>query len=193
VLLVIALGFGGCVMLGGGCLALIGESERAARRAGDQAKTADGKEAEKSAAGTVPAKQAEIREWVDASGKHKVKASFVGAEAGRVWLKKENGKETNLAIDQLSPADREEVWRLCPAERPSGPQPGVTARNFARVRMGMTLEEVEAVLGPGGQEMSRASVGGQTSVIMAWKGRGVSNCTVSFSNGRVVAKAQLGL
>jgi len=53
-----------------------------------------------------------MREWSDASGGFKVKASFVSLGNGHVKLKKEDGKVIDVSIDKLSIEDQEFINKL---------------------------------------------------------------------------------
>lgn len=59
------------------------------------------------------------RQWKSADGKFSVEAEFVGVAQGKVQLKKTSGKVIEVALDQLSPADREFVETA--AKTPSPP------------------------------------------------------------------------
>jgi hypothetical protein len=50
--------------------------------------------------------QAEIRTWKDASGAHEIKAELVSVQAGKVTLKREDGKLITLPVASLSQADQ---------------------------------------------------------------------------------------
>jgi|GEM_PF-5204107 len=68
-----------------------------------------------------------------------------------------------------------------------------TLAEFEQVETGMTLEQVEGVLGEG-EEVSRIAVAGAPeTVIYAWKNPTGSNATISIQNGVVITKAQTGL
>lgn len=68
---------------------------------------------------------------------------------------------------------------------------GVTMRGYSQLRMGMSLDDVEFILGPG---VEASYVGGYgTSVSMySWK-RGMANIIVSFRDERVSGRSQIGL
>lgn len=72
---------------------------------------------------------------------------------------------------------------------------GVTLAQFNAVQSGMTRAEVETVLGPG-TLMSQVDMGRfGSSEMYTWDGAGGfgANMNVTYSDGRVTAKAQLGL
>ena len=52
------------------------------------------------------------RFWTDASGTRQVEATFIKLEAGRVFLRREDGKEVAVPLDALSRDDQEIVERL---------------------------------------------------------------------------------
>jgi hypothetical protein len=68
-----------------------------------------------------------------------------------------------------------------------------TLTHYEAIRNGMTYEDVFKIMGAHGEEQSRAEVGGHSSVLISWANRDGSNLVVTFSDGRVSAKAQVGL
>ncbi len=87
-----------------------------------------------------------------------------------------------------------------PAESPPQKEHGrltVTIDDFYAIHEGMTYDEVVEVIGFRGEEVSRASFGGITTVMVAWTNDwaflDASNMNATFQNGRLIAKAQLGL
>ncbi len=89
--------------------------------------------------------------------------------------------------------------RLASEPAPQPKQGAVTARNFALVREGMTYGQVVAILGtPDNPISAESSFMGSTAMIVSWRAEGFAgifggNCNVTFMNGKVMAKAQLGL
>ena len=58
----------------------------------------------------------------------------------------------------------------------------------------MTYKEVVAIAGEEGTLSTESSYGNQTMKIYYWySSNGISNATVSFMNGKVTAKSQIGL
>jgi hypothetical protein len=49
---------------------------------------------------------AELREWTDDTGEHTILASFVKFEGGKAHLKKEDGEELKLSMNDLSKDDQ---------------------------------------------------------------------------------------
>ena len=77
----------------------------------------------------------------------------------------------------------------------------LTMEKYQQISTGMTLEQVEAILGKGEEQASSGvdmpdmpgmSGGSMTSQTYAWQS-GTRVVTISFMNGKVVAKAQAGL
>lgn len=52
---------------------------------------------------------ADLRTWSDSTGKHKIKASFVSLEDGKVTLEKEDGTTMEIDLKKLSKADQKYV------------------------------------------------------------------------------------
>lgn len=71
--------------------------------------------------------------------------------------------------------------------------PVVTLAEYERIREGMSYDEVTAVIGASGTELSRSDLAGYTTVMYSWSNPGGSNMNAMFQNGRLVNKAQFGL
>lgn len=70
----------------------------------------------------------------------------------------------------------------------------VTADQYEQVKEGMSYEDVVGIMGGEGQLISDTSMAGQSLQIYTWDGEmWGSNCTISFSNGVVDGKSQIGL
>jgi hypothetical protein len=99
----------------------------------------------------------------------------------------------------VGPAQVREWWRATGAD---SEQPGITRRNFDRIELGMTYEEVASILGSAGAEMSRVSFHGPATIERSWLSIRSFSCAVapcvarvvvSFVYGRVVGKSQTGV
>jgi hypothetical protein len=64
---------------------------------------------------------------------------------------------------------------------------------FTSVQNGMTLEEVQSVMGSSGELTTETSVAGYTGEIRTWANSDGSNMIVQFQNGRAIGKSQFGL
>lgn len=73
--------------------------------------------------------------------------------------------------------------------------PTISYAEYAKIEMGMTYDEVCKIVGSSGTEIMRSGVEGFQFTIIGWKGEGPkgANATVSFQNGKEIAKAQFGL
>ena len=82
---------------------------------------------------------------------------------------------------------------ITPAGRDNGVS--MTLAEFDRIENGMTLKQVEAIVGGPGALMSSAGTGELKSEIYTWDDSGSfgANANVSFQGGKVLAKAQFGL
>lgn len=70
----------------------------------------------------------------------------------------------------------------------------ITMDQYNSVETGMTYDEVVALLGGDGTLLSDTELAGSTSQIYMWEGSSVgSNANITFSDGKVMAKAQYGL
>ena len=72
---------------------------------------------------------------------------------------------------------------------------GPSLAQFQQVQMGMTYDQVVAVLGSPGELEGESSVAGYHTASYHWWGRGDvgANLIIMFQNGRVVSKTQVGL
>lgn len=71
----------------------------------------------------------------------------------------------------------------------------VTKAEYLRVEMGMSYQQVVAILGPPDEQMSETEMAGFHTVMYMWEGRGGfgANMNAMFQNGKLVNKAQFGL
>lgn len=66
---------------------------------------------------------------------------------------------------------------------------------FSQIREGMSISQVEGIIGCRGEVLSETSMGGIRTVMLAWSGRGSlgANMNAMFQSGRLIMKAQMGL
>ena len=71
----------------------------------------------------------------------------------------------------------------------------ITYAEYKKIQNGMTYDEVVSIIGSGGTELSSSGSGQFYTVIYMWYGDGITgaNANVTFQNGVVIAKAQVGL
>ena len=70
----------------------------------------------------------------------------------------------------------------------------VTAAEYSQLATGMSYQEAVDIIGFRGQELSRSSLAGTTTVMYQWMNPGLGgNMNAMFQNGRLVSKAQFGL
>ncbi len=65
--------------------------------------------------------------------------------------------------------------------------------SFMNIRMGMTMDEVQAILGDNPYLTSFSEAAGFKTEIYAWNGGGMSYVTVTLINGKVSGRGQVGL
>lgn len=78
-------------------------------------------------------------------------------------------------------------------QSPLAPAPVVTGVKYERIQEGMTYDQVLAIIGSAGEELSRSDIAGYTTVMYSWKNSNGSNMNAMFQNGKLVNKAQFGL
>lgn len=70
----------------------------------------------------------------------------------------------------------------------------MTLEKFNKIETGMTYQQVVDIAGEEGTLSTESSYGDQTMKIYYWYAKnGISNATISFMNGKVTAKSQIGL
>jgi len=72
-------------------------------------------------------------------------------------------------------------------------RPQMNAANFARIREGMTFDEVVAIVGQPSQLLSSSEIGGIKTAMYQWDAGIVANANAMFQDGKMVSKAQFGL
>jgi hypothetical protein len=77
---------------------------------------------------------------------------------------------------------------------PAGPRPPVVKRDhFNRITEGMSYADVERIIGVPGEELSRSSLAGTTTVMYQWTNSNGTGMNAMFQGGKLVTKAQYGL
>lgn len=94
-----------------------------------------------------------------------------------------------------SPAGSSSQKEASTPAAPVAPEAGLTQANFERIRDGMTVEEVAAILGSPGEKVTETSAGGSTFTNYKWQAGILSGKIVvgSFDNGKLMSKTQTGL
>ncbi|MCS7013587.1 MAG: hypothetical protein RMI34_01515 [Chloroherpetonaceae bacterium] len=71
----------------------------------------------------------------------------------------------------------------------------VTKANYDRIQPGMTVSEVETILGKTtlSEDLAKSGAQDKIPVILTWKLDGFRFATVTFENGKVKEKSQIGL
>ncbi|MEL6110125.1 MAG: SHD1 domain-containing protein [Planctomycetota bacterium] len=73
-------------------------------------------------------------------------------------------------------------------------RPRLNKRNWLKVREGMTLQEVVAIVGNPSEELASNQFGNLRTVMFKWDAEvGFGNANGTFQNGKLVSKAQFGL
>jgi len=71
----------------------------------------------------------------------------------------------------------------------------ITVDEYEEIEAGMSYDEVCDIIGGEGELLSESSIAGYDGAIYSWEGKGSvgANANVTFQNGEVVTKAQIGL
>lgn len=74
-------------------------------------------------------------------------------------------------------------------------QDRLNLEKFNKIKTGMSYQEVVNIIGEEGTVLSESEIGNIKSTIYSWYGEGSigANANVTFQNGKVVSKAQVGL
>lgn len=73
-------------------------------------------------------------------------------------------------------------------------QEKMTLEKFNKIETGMTYQQVVDIIGEEGTLSTESSYGSQSMKVYYWyASNGISNATISFMNGNVTAKSQIGL
>ena len=75
----------------------------------------------------------------------------------------------------------------------AGDETGVTAGAFSSLRMGMTIDEVQNIIGVAPMSETTSEIMGTTSTLITWSGAGFSSISVTFTNGYASLLMQMGL
>jgi hypothetical protein len=69
----------------------------------------------------------------------------------------------------------------------------ITLEKFNQIQKGMTLQEVQEIIGSPGKLIAESKLGDVSGQVYSWKNSQGSNAIIEFKNSKVVAKAQAGL
>ncbi len=67
----------------------------------------------------------------------------------------------------------------------------INKTNYKKINNGMSKSDVESILGPGDSNAS-SSYGGYTAEVVTWQS-GMNIISITFSDGKVSGKSQVGL
>lgn len=117
-----------------------------------------------------------------------VNASITPEQREQMRLEAERVEKSNKADQLRREAEAKQVAEM-EAKRP---KPSMA--NYQRVQNGMTYKDVISIIGEPSQELSRSAIGENEAVVYMWKADSFGgNMNATFSNGRLVSKAQFNL
>jgi hypothetical protein len=125
----------------------------------------------------------EARDWVGRGVKQGVAVTYESAAARDLLARAQEERDAKAALAQAEREAKRQARKERKKEKPRG---RVTRENYDRVRDGMTLAEVEALLGPGKEGASAGNVR-----VLTWQGGflGRRIISISFQDDKVVGKA----
>lgn len=93
-----------------------------------------------------------------------------------------SSKPANSTSDSSTVSDKE----------PEKKESKITYDNFLKINMGMSYDEVKAIIGEG-EEKSSSEAGGIKTTMYSWKGDGLTSINITIQNDITKTKSQLGL
>lgn len=69
----------------------------------------------------------------------------------------------------------------------------ITMAKYLQLKNGMTIEQVESIVGRPGEELSSNEIGGIKTIMFMWQNPGGANMNAMFQDGRMIQKSQFGL
>lgn len=103
---------------------------------------------------------------------------------------------TLAALSSSSYKQRERIAPSAPMQTQAAEDttPRPTQANYLKLQIGMTYDQVVAIVGEPTEELSRMAIGENESVVYLWKASTFGgNMNATFGNGKLVSKAQFGL
>lgn len=76
---------------------------------------------------------------------------------------------------------------------PAATSPVVTKAEYDRIKDSMSYRQVREIIGEAGEELSRNTMVGVTTVMYSWSNADGSNMNAMFQDDKLVSKAQFGL
>ncbi|WP_286904401.1 DUF3862 domain-containing protein [Clostridium sp. UBA1652] len=98
-----------------------------------------------------------------------------------------SSKPANSTSDSSTVSDKEPEKK-----EPEKAEGKISYDNFLKINMGMSYDEVKAILGEG-EEKSSSEAGGLKTTMYAWKGDGLTSINITIQNDITKTKSQLGL
>ncbi len=140
----------------------------------------------------------EAKKWIKRGLEDKLKVEYTDPDAKKLFAvakkeydeaaaEKERKELETKAKAEREAAEREAARKKAKAEEAARPKP--SRANYDKIKLGMSLAEVQAILGPG-KENAR----GEGVLIATWQSEAgflemPTVITITFQNGRVVNKA----
>jgi hypothetical protein len=88
----------------------------------------------------------------------------------------------------------EDAQKKVGSTTPGGDLIVISLDEFNQIQNGMTVEQVDGIIGGPGKVSSSSQIGDSEHVNYQWAGKGLGdNAIISFQDGIVVAKTQIGL
>lgn len=113
---------------------------------------------------------------------------FVGSWVTMAGALEVRQAEVGRALGGLSTFGTQEL-----GQDPAAALPVVTRREYEQVNDGQTYEEVTAIIGQPGREISSSDLAGMRTVMYSWSNADGSNMNAMFQDGKLVTRAQFGL
>lgn len=119
------------------------------------------------------------------------------ANAAKDQAEKPVSQPQNLASPSSNPPEKLDTTAanlpLATTTQPPAEANVITLEKFNRIEKGMTLAQVEKILGTSGKVIAENVANNSVGKVYSWKNPQGSNAIIEFKDGQVVAKAQAGL
>lgn len=138
-----------------------------------------------------------VREWTDATGKHRTQAAYVSSDGKAVTLLREDGKTIQLSLDRLSREDQAYVRRML---RPAVKPKSRTATDLPDIAVSPVDSEPAWAQWRGenrdgiSQEIGLLKAWPADGPPVAWQSRGLGGgySSVAIAGGRIVTMGKFG-
>jgi hypothetical protein len=118
---------------------------------------------------------------------------LIAAFAYGIWLSKSDERKRREEIEAINRRTSEIKGLELSRDIHQFKLGRVTKEHYDAIGDRVLHEEVVKIMGREGEELGRSGSGESETIIVVWKNFDGTNATVTFQNGRVISKSQIGL